>query len=187
MKLQTTALPGVVLLEPVIHADSRGFFMETWHRLTFAGLGLDVTFVQDNLAESRPHVLRGLHYQYPRQQGKLVQTLRGEIFDVAVDIRTGSPTFGKWEAFRLSAQNRRLLYIPEGFAHGYCVLGDTALVSYKCTEFYAPGDEGGIVWNDPALAIQWPIRQSFLSAKDQNLPRLRDIPADRLPRFPATG
>jgi len=186
MKCHATALPGVILLEPAVHADSRGFFMETWHRQTFTGLGLRLDIVQDNLAESRPGVLRGLHYQFPRQQGKLVQALRGEIYDVAVDIRTGSPTFGQWEAFRLSAANRQLLYIPAGFAHGYCVLGDSALVSYKCTEFYSPRDEGGIIWNDPALDIHWPLQAPVLSAKDRHLPRLSEIPPDRLPVYPAT-
>jgi dTDP-4-dehydrorhamnose 3,5-epimerase len=183
VKRLNTGLPEVILLEPHIHRDSRGFFLESWQRRTFARLGLDKEFVQDNLVHSRRGVLRGLHYQYPRQQGKLVQTLVGEIFDVAVDIRPDSPTFGQWYGGSLSAENRRQLYIPAGYAHGYCVLGEEALVLYKCTEYYAPEDEGGILWNDPDLAIDWPLDQPVISPKDEELPRLADIPRQRLPRF----
>jgi dTDP-4-dehydrorhamnose 3,5-epimerase len=183
VKLLKSDLPGVIVLEPHIHRDQRGFFLESWQRRRFARHGLDLEFVQDNLVHSRRGILRGLHYQYPRQQGKLVQTLLGEIFDVAVDIRSGSPTFGQWFGCTLSADNRRQLYIPEGFAHGYHVLGEEALVMYKCTEYYAPEDEGGIIWDDPDLAIDWPGRQPILSPKDRELPRLADIPDNRLPRF----
>ena len=145
------------------------------------GIGLD--FVQDNVSFSLKDVLRGLHYQYPHSQGKLVRVFIGEVIDIAVDIRLGSTTFGKWVAVKLSETNNRQLYIPPGFAHGFCVISDKALFSYKCTDYYDPASEGGIIWNDPELNISWPIEMPALSAKDSGYPRLADIPATKLPRF----
>ncbi len=183
MNLIQTRLPGVVVLEPRVFRDDRGFFVETWNRARYAEAGLPADFVQDNLSGSAPGVLRGLHYQHPAGQGKLVRVLRGEVFDVAVDIRAGSPTFGRWAGFVLSAENGRQLYVPEGFAHGFVVTSDGALFSYKCTAPYDPPSEGSILWDDPDLAIAWPVRSPVLAAKDRDAPRLRDVPADRLPRY----
>ena len=183
MDVLTTRLPGVLIIEPRVFGDARGFFLESWHRERYAAAGIDVDFVQDNLSYSARGVLRGLHVQHPHAQGKLVYVLQGEVFDVAVDIRLGSPTFGQCEAVVLSADNKRQFYIPPGFAHGFCVTSDTALFAYKCTEFYSPADEFGIAWNDPDLAIAWPDAAPQLSAKDREAPRLRDIPRERLPRF----
>ena len=153
MKILETTLAGLLIIEPAVYGDSRGFFTETFQTNRYAEAGIRAPFVQDNLSRSVKHTLRGLHFQIARPQGKLVQVVDGEIFDVAVDIRSESPTFGKWEGVLLSGENLRQLYIPEGFAHGFCVLSDTALFSYKCTDFYAPGDEGGICWDDPELGI----------------------------------
>ena len=183
MDVLTTRLPGVLIIEPRVFGDARGFFLESWHRERYATAGIDVDFVQDNLSYSARGVLRGLHVQHPHAQGKLVYVLQGEVFDVAVDIRLGSPTFGQCEAVVLSADNKRQFYIPPGFAHGFCVTSETALFAYKCTEFYSPADEFGIAWNDPDLAIAWPDAAPQLSAKDREAPRLRDIPRERLPRF----
>ena len=183
MDVLTTRLPGVLIIEPRVFGDARGFFLESWHRERYATAGIDADFVQDNLSYSARGVLRGLHVQHPHAQGKLVYVLQGEVFDVAVDIRAGSPTFGQCEVVVLSADNKRQFYIPPGFAHGFCVTSATALFAYKCTEFYAPADEFSIAWNDPDLAIDWPERAPQLSAKDREAPRLRDIPHERLPRF----
>ena len=183
MDVLTTRLPGVLIIEPRVFGDARGFFLESWHRERYATAGIDVDFVQDNLSYSARGVLRGLHVQHPHAQGKLVYVLQGEVFDVAVDIRLGSPTFGQCEAVVLSADNKRQFYIPPGFAHGFCVTSETALFAYKCTEFYSPADEFGIAWDDPDLAIAWPDAAPQLSVKDREAPRLRDIPRERLPRF----
>lgn len=181
MKVEHTALPGVLILEPRVFGDARGFFMETWNRRRYTEAGLPGEFVQDNVSYSRHGVLRGLHYQHPHAQGKLVHVLEGEVFDVAVDVRVGSPTFGRWTGAVLSAQNRRQLWIPPGFAHGFCVTGETALFCYKCTELYAPEHEGSILWNDPAIGIAWPLEHPTLSAKDAAAPPLAAVSPARLP------
>ena len=183
MNVIQTGIESVLIFEPSVYGDKRGFFMETWSRNRYAEAGLDVAFVQDNVSSSTKGVLRGLHYQYPQPQGKLVQVMRGEVLDVAVDIRMGSPTFGKAATCLLSEDNHRQFFVPEGFAHGFCVLSDTALFSYKCTNLYNPKTEGGVLWNDPDLAIDWPIEAPQLSAKDTALPRLRDIPKEKLPVY----
>ncbi|WP_425060470.1 dTDP-4-dehydrorhamnose 3,5-epimerase [Sporomusa carbonis] len=183
MRCYETALPDVKVIEPKLFADSRGFFMEIWNASRYSEIGITANFVQDNLSFSTKGILRGLHYQQPYPQGKLVYVLQGEVFDVAVDVRYGSPTLGQWVGVTLSAQNKRQLYIPEGFAHGFCVLSETALFAYKCTEFYSPHTEHGICWNDPDLGILWPIDQPTLSEKDKLYPRLKDIPWERLAKF----
>jgi dTDP-4-dehydrorhamnose 3,5-epimerase len=178
-------LPGVLLIEPRVFGDQRGFFFESWHRERYREAGIRDAFVQDNLSYSRRGVLRGLHFQNPQPQGKLVQVLQGEVFDVAVDIRAGSPTFGQWHGERLSAENRRQFYVPPGMAHGFLVTSDTALFSYKCTAFYAPASEGAIAWDDPDIGIAWPdVGVALqLSAKDAAAPRLRDLDTSRLLPF----
>lgn len=176
-----TDLPGVVIIEPQVFEDARGFFMETWRQDRYQEYGLPVRFVQDNLSYSTRGILRGLHFQHPRAQGKLIQALHGEIFDVAVDIRVGSPTFGCWIGVVLSGDNRRQLYIPEGFAHGFCVISESALCAYKCTDFYVPAAEGGVLWNDPDIGIEWPVRAPILSSRDATHPPLKKIPRERLP------
>lgn len=176
-----TKLPGVVILEPRVFGDDRGFFMETWNQTRYADAGLPGTFVQDNLSFSRRGVLRGLHFQNPNGQGKLVYVLQGEVFDVAVDIRRGSPTFGHSMSVILSADNKRQIYVPPGFAHGFCVTSETALFAYKCTTFYSPKDEGSVLWNDPDLGIAWPIAEPELSGKDRAGIRLADYPVEKLP------
>lgn len=183
MKVTATSLEGVVAIEPRVFGDARGFFFETWHRERYAEAGVSREFVQDNVSRSQKGILRGLHLQNPFSQGKLVQVFEGEVFDVALDVRVGSPTFGKWVGERLSAENKRQLYIPEGFAHGFCVLSEHALFCYKCTELYHPETELSIAWNDPALAIAWPIENPSLSAKDQAGLKLAEIPRDRLPHY----
>lgn len=183
MKVLSTALSEVVLLEPKVFGDSRGYFLETWNRATYREAGIDEDFVQDNVSLSARGVLRGLHFQNPHTQGKLVTVLLGEVYDVAVDIRVGSPTFGQFASAILSSENKRQLYIPVGFAHGFCVTSDTALFAYKCTDFYSPATERGIIWNDPDLAIPWPIKEPELSSKDAGYPRLRDLARGEL-EFP---
>ena len=178
-----TSLPGVLLIEPDVFADARGFFMETHHQHKYAAAGIDRPFVQDNRSHSKKFVLRGLHYQLHKPQGKLVYVVAGEIFDVAVDIRRGSPTFGRWEGLYLSSDNKRQLYVPEGFAHGFCVMSETADVLYKCTDFYQPDDERGIVWKDPTIGVVWPLESPLLSSKDSQYPMLRDIPDHLLPLY----
>lgn len=166
-----TELPGVIIVEPKVYADDRGFLMETYKQSEFHAAGIDAPLVQENHSRSSQGTLRGLHYQRdPKAQGKLVRVVLGEIFDVAVDIREGSPTFGRWIAVTLSAENRRSLYVPPGFAHGFCVLSPDADVIYKTTEEYAPAHEHGIPWNDPALGIRWPIAEPTLSPRDQRWP-----------------
>ena len=162
-------------IEPRVFEDGRGFFMETYVREYFREHGIGVDFVQDNHAKSTRGVLRGLHYQIRHGQDKLVRVVQGEVFDVAVDVRKGSPSFGKWESVILSSENKLQLFVPKGFAHGYCVLSDTAEFVYKCSDTYHPEDEGGLIWNDPDVGIQWPITTPILSDKDQGHPRLQDI------------
>lgn len=181
MIIETTSLPGVLLIKPDVFGDSRGYFLESWNRRRYAEAGLDRDFVQDNLSLSRRGILRGLHFQNPNAQGKLVQVLRGEVFDMAVDIRQGSPTFGQWYGAILSEANHHQLWVPEGFAHGFCVTSDMALFSYKCTEFYNPATEFSLRWDDPDLGIAWPVESPILSAKDQGAPRLKDFPRENLP------
>ena len=183
MKCTNTVIPGVVIIEPDVFGDNRGFFMETWRQERYAELGLKGPFVQDNLSFSTKGVLRGLHYQHPHAQGKLVSVVQGEVFDVAVDIRYGSPTFGKWAGVTLSGENHKQFWVPQGFAHGFCVLSETAYYTYKCTEVYTPSAEGGIAWNDPDIGIEWPITATSFSEKDTVYPRLQDVPTDRLPMF----
>jgi dTDP-4-dehydrorhamnose 3,5-epimerase len=173
----------VLLIEPKVFGDARGHFFETWHHERYASVGVSGTFVQDNVSRSQRGILRGLHLQEPFGQAKLVQVLDGEVYDVAVDVRVGSPTFGRWAAARLSSENHRQLYIPEGFAHGFCVLSDSALLQYKCTELYHPETEVSVAWNDPHLAIDWPIRDPVLSQKDAAAKPLREIAETRLPRY----
>ncbi len=183
MKVLPTELDGVLIVEPKIFDDQRGFFYECFHKQRYRDAGIDVEFVQDNISFSVRHTLRGLHYQYPKAQAKLVQVLQGEIFDVAVDIRRGSPTFGRWAGVVLSEKNRRQFFLPEGFAHGFCVLSATALFVYKCSAYYAPQDEGGICWNDPDLKISWPVREPILSERDRNFTPLNGVAAHRLPAY----
>ena len=168
MRVIPTAIDGVTIVEPAVHADARGHFLETFHAREYADAGLPVEFVQDNESLSRQRVLRGLHLQLRRPQGKLVRVVRGEIWDVAVDVRPDSPTFGKWVGITLSDSNFRQLYVAPGCAHGFCVISDLALVHYKCTAFYDRDDEVGIAYNDPKLAISWPISDPVLSPKDQS-------------------
>ena len=179
-----TGIPGLIVIEPVVHGDPRGFFMETWHSSRYQEAGIPGHFVQSNLSRSGPGVIRGLHYQYPHSQGKLLSVLDGRVFDVAVDIRTDSPTYRQWAGVELSAENHRQLYVPEGFAHGFCVLGETALLSYLCTEEYRADCDAVIAWDDPDIGIRWPIQDGRLSGKDSSAPLLRDVPADKLPRLP---
>ncbi len=176
MKFLATDLPGVILVEPDIWRDARGFFLENYHARQFQEGGITATFVQDNHSQSTQGTLRGLHAQAGRHpQGKLVRATEGEIFDVAVDIRPGSPTFKKWTGAVLSESNFLLLYIPPGFAHGFCVLSGRAQVQYKCTDFYSPTDEISIRWNDPAIGVSWPVEMPLLSEKDQKAPLLEDL------------
>jgi dTDP-4-dehydrorhamnose 3,5-epimerase len=177
LNVRETAIAGVLVLEPVVHRDPRGFFVETWRDDRYRGAGIDLDFVQDNHSRSSAGTLRGLHAQLARPQGKLVRVIEGEIFDVAVDIRRGSPTYGRWVGERLSADNFLQLWIPPGFAHGFCVLSEAAQVEYKCTEYYDRDDEIAISWSDPDLAIAWPIDRPLVSAKDRDAPRLRDLAA----------
>ena len=182
MKFIETNLPGVILVEPVVHGDERGFFLETYHEQRYREGGITETFVQDNHSLSKLGILRGLHGQFPRAQGKLVRAIEGEIFDVAVDARRGSPAYGQHFATTLSANNFRQLYVPPGLVHGFCVMSDRAQVEYKCTDLYYPSDELSVLWNDPDLAIPWPIKEPVLSLKDRDAPPLRDV-QDKLINF----
>jgi dTDP-4-dehydrorhamnose 3,5-epimerase len=183
MNVINTDLSGVVIIEPRVFPDDRGFFVETWQQARYQECGLPGQFVQDNLSASTRGTLRGLHFQHPSDQAKLVYVLQGEVFDVAVDIRNGSPTFGKWISVVLSGENNRQLYIPEGFAHGFCVTSEHALVAYKCTDFYNPTADNGVLWNDPDLGIDWPTRTPILSPKDSARLPLKAILAQRLPKY----
>jgi dTDP-4-dehydrorhamnose 3,5-epimerase len=185
MKVSPTKLRGVFVIEPDVFADPRGFFLETWSHRRYAEAGLPQVFVQDNLSRSAQGILRGLHLQHPHGQGKLVQVIHGEVFDVAVDVRVGSPTFGQWVGTTLTGDNHRQVYIPPGFAHGFCVVSEHALFSYKCTEAYHRESEIGMIWNDPDLGIEWPVKDPQLSAKDAVFPRLCEIPEERLPPWDA--
>ena len=183
MNVKETKLPGVLILEPDVFADERGFFLETWNSTRYEDAGIRGPFVQDNVSFSKEGVLRGLHFQHPQSQGKLVQVLSGQVVDVVVDIRVGSATFGQWISEVLSDANHRQMYIPPGFAHGYCVASEMAVFSYKCTDFYNPATEGGIIWNDPDLNIDWLMEEPILSPKDASYPRLKDLRPEKLPHF----
>jgi dTDP-4-dehydrorhamnose 3,5-epimerase len=185
MKISKTSIPDLLVIEPDVYKDDRGFFMETWNQQKYTSLGLPWNFVQDNVSRSHKGVLRGLHYQYPNSQGKLVSVLEGEVFDVAVDLRIGSPTFGKWEGILLSEKNKQQSFVPPGFAHGFEILSDSALFSYKCTETYDAQSERTLLWSDPDIGIQWHTQEPLLSQKDVHGLRLKDIPTDRMMRYEA--
>lgn len=183
MKLIETGIPGLVVIEPKVHGDSRGFFMEAWHAGRYGELGLPDHFVQSNVSRSAAGVIRGLHFQHPQAQGKLISVLEGRVFDVAVDIRSDSPSFGQWAGVELSGENHRQFYVPEGFAHGFCVLGESALLSYLCTRPFNAAQEACVVWNDPDIDIDWPLKPTSLSEKDRAAPRLSEISVEDLPRM----
>lgn len=183
MKITKLEIPGLILVEPDVWDDARGFFLETFQAKRYAECGMEKPFIQDNLSRSQRGVLRGLHYQCRYPQGKLVCAVRGEIFDVAVDVRRGSPAFGTWVGNILSDQSHSQLYVPEGCAHGFQVLSEEADVWYKCTELYVPADDQGIIWNDPTINIRWPMPGPRLSPKDAILPRFSDLPADLVPVY----
>lgn len=173
-----TGIEGLVVVEPKVFGDNRGYFMETYNYNDFKAAGLDMVFVQDNQSKSKKGVLRGLHFQKKNPQGKLVRVVSGEVYDVAVDLRKGSDTYGKWYGVLLSAENKKQFYVPEGFAHGFVVMSETAEFVYKCTRFYDPGDEGGLMWNDPEIGIDWPVPENaelLLSEKDQHHQPLKDF------------
>ena len=182
MKFNETDLPGVILVDPDVHRDARGFFFESFHAEKFAVGGIDAQFVQDNHSRSKRGTLRGLHAQKHHPQAKLVRVIRGAVFDVAVDVRRGSPTFAQWVGYELSDENFRQLYVPAGFVHGFCVLSDIAEVEYKCTDFYHPADEIGVAWDDPEIGIDWPVTEPTLSEKDAANPRLSQL-GDGLPSY----
>jgi dTDP-4-dehydrorhamnose 3,5-epimerase len=176
MKVTPTALPGVLIIEPTVHRDARGFFVETYHEPRYRAAGIDVTFVQSNQSRSMRGTLRGLHWQEGlHPQAKLIRVVVGEVFDVAVDVRPESPTFGKWIGVSISADNFRQLFVPAGFAHGFCVTSDAAELFYQCSDIYDPASERGLMWNDPDLAIDWPITDPVLSARDTSHPSLRSL------------
>lgn len=181
MLVENLSIPEVKLVKPRFFPDDRGFFQQTYHEKQYREAGIDVRFVQDNWSRSAKGVLRGLHYQLKHSQDKLVSVIRGEVFDVAVDIRRGSPTFGKWVGAILSEENHYQLFVPKGFAHGFCVLSDQVDFVYKCSDFYTPGDEYGVCWNDPDISIKWPMTDVLVSPKDQNAPFLKNVPAVSLP------
>jgi len=183
LKIIQTGIAGLVIIEPLVHGDDRGYFKELWKLSSYAGESFPKQFVQSNVSRSGPGVLRGLHYQFPQPQGKLVSVLEGRVFDVGVDIRADSETFGKWAGVELSGQNHRQLYVPEGFAHGFCVLGEGALMNYLCTEEYHAAYDSVIAWNDPDIAVEWPIAAKGLSEKDRNAPLLREVARENLPRI----
>jgi dTDP-4-dehydrorhamnose 3,5-epimerase len=183
MKILPASLEGLLIIEPRIFSDPRGFFVETYQKQRYSDAGIDCTFVQDNLSHSSRGVLRGLHYQLRHAQAKLVQVLSGVVYDVVVDIRRGSPTFGQWLGLELSQENGRQLFVPEGFAHGFCVLSDSADFVYKCTDYYTSDDEMGIHWDDPELNIDWPLSDPLISDKDHGYPRLSEAPAEHLPLY----
>ena len=182
MRVVPTDLPDVLVVEPVVHADGRGFFFETYHADRYRAHGITGPFVQDNHSRSVAGTLRGLHLQRQRPQGKLVRVIEGEIFDVAVDVRRGSPTFGRWVGVTLTADNFKQVFVPPGFAHGFCVVSPIAQVEYKCTELYDPASEIGVAWNDPGIGITWPVAHPLLSARDSKHLTLAEL-GDRLPVF----
>jgi dTDP-4-dehydrorhamnose 3,5-epimerase len=175
MEIIKTSIPEVIVFVPSVFTDSRGYFLETYQQQKYAEAGIAKAFVQDNQSYSTKNVLRGLHFQLRHPQGKLVRVTQGSVFDVAIDIRKNSPTFGKWHGEILSAENKKQMYIPENFAHGFCVLSNSAEFVYKCTDFYVSGDESGLIWDDKQLGIKWPIEQPILSDKDAALPSLADV------------
>ncbi|MBV5275988.1 dTDP-4-dehydrorhamnose 3,5-epimerase [Lamprocystis purpurea] len=184
MNVITTDIPGAIIIEPKVWGDERGFFLETYRAGPYAEFGIRAPLVQDNLSYSRRGVLRGLHCQHPGAQGKLVQVYAGEVFDVAVDVRRGSPTFGRWVGVTLSGENKRQFWVPAGFAHGFLVTSETALFGYKCSDYYRPETEFSVRWDDPAIGIAWPLESQAapeLSLKDQAAPSLSEIPSERLP------
>ena len=181
MKVISTPLQDVLLIEPAVFEDKRGYFMEIFQKETYRKLGINSDFIQDNLSFSVRGTLRGLHYQLPHSQAKLAQVITGEIFDVTVDIRKDSPTFGQWTGVRLSDKNKRQVYIPEGFAHGFCVISETAIFTYKCSDFYSSDSERGILWSDPAIGVDWPVENPVLSDKDRNYDCLKNVPPEHLP------
>lgn len=183
MKVLETGLDGVVIIEPRVHGDDRGFFQESWKASSYAKHGLPASFEQANVSRSIKGVLRGLHYQYRQPQGKLISVMEGRIFDVAVDIRHSSPSFGQWAGVELSAENHRQLYVPAGFAHGFLVLSSSALFHYHCTTEYSAEYDAAVAWNDPDIAVQWPCEPATISGKDKLAPLLRDVPQDRLPDY----
>jgi len=185
MKFVETCLPGAFVIEPQVFGDARGFFYESYNEAKYREAGIDRRFVQSNVSRSARGVLRGLHYQWPNPQGKLVSVLEGEVFDVAVDIRRNSPTFGQWAGAMLTAENHRHFWIPEGFAHGFCVLSEYATFAYQCTALYDAKADAGIRWNDADIGIDWPLTDPLLSDKDAKAPLLREVPMDRLPAFDA--
>jgi len=180
MKVINCELEGLLIIEPDVYGDHRGFFLESWNRQRYRDAGIDVDFVQDNFSFSQRGTVRGLHFQNPLPQGKLVSVWQGEVFDVAVDIRRHSPTFGRWSGVNLTAENKRQFYVPPGFAHGFAVLSETALFHYKCTEVYSPQNELGFRWNDPDVGIQWPVAAPRLSQRDARAPLLRELPVEKL-------
>lgn len=186
MRASTIDIPGVLLLEPSVISDQRGWFTETYHEQRYRDTGITEHFVQDNCSRSVRNTVRGLHFQHPHAQGKLVMALEGTVYDVVVDIRKGSPTFGKWHGVELSGRNLHQMYIPPGCAHGFCVTSETAIFLYKCTAYYSPKDERGILWNDPTLGILWPISEPLLSLKDQANLTLKEMEA-QLPFYKPTG
>ncbi len=183
MKVTSNQLTGVLTIEPQVFGDDRGYFMESWSQQRYRDAGIEHEFVQSNVSKSQKGVLRGLHYQNPKPQGKLVYVLEGEVFDVAVDIRQGSPTFGQHESIILSAENHKQFYVPEGFAHGFYVLSDSATFCYMCTNYYDPDADASIAWNDPELNIDWPGEAPALSEKDAKASNLKDINKDLLPEY----
>jgi dTDP-4-dehydrorhamnose 3,5-epimerase len=183
VKVTERELAGVLYIEPRLFGDDRGYFLETFHAERYRAAGIEGSFVQDNVSKSRRGVVRGLHFQWPNPQGKLVTVLAGEIYDAAVDIRVGSPTFGKSAGVTLSAETHAQLWVPPGYAHGFCALSDDTVVAYKCTALYDPASESSLLWSDPDLAIAWPSCAASLSTKDAAAPRLRDIARERLPTF----
>jgi dTDP-4-dehydrorhamnose 3,5-epimerase len=183
MEIHSTKFNEVVVISPRVFRDPRGYFFETFQAERYKEIGIACDFVQDNLSYSKKHALRGMHYQHPHGQAKLISVVRGEVLDVVVDVRKGSPTFGQWESVVLSAENHRQLFVPQGFAHGFCVLSEDVLFTYKCSDYYAPDAEHGIDWDDPDIGIKWPIEKPLLSEKDAGYPRLRDVDEKDLPSF----
>jgi dTDP-4-dehydrorhamnose 3,5-epimerase len=183
MNVIETTLPGVVIIEPKVFGDTRGFFYESFHNERYKECGLTLPFVQDNISQSSKNVLRGLHYQLEKPQGKLIWVMQGKVLDIAVDIRHGSPTFGQFVSVVLDAEKPQQIYIPPGFAHGFCVLSATAIFYYKCTDYYHPISEKGVIWNDADLKLPWPIDNPLLSSKDSLYPTLNNIPQEDLPHY----
>lgn len=183
MEVVETSLPGCVIIEQPVFGDARGFFFESWNSERFEAHGLPGTFVQSNVSSSSRGVLRGLHYQWPRPQGKLISVIEGEVYDVAVDLRRGSPHFGRWTSTILDSSSKRQLWIPEGFAHGFAVISERAVFSYLCTDVYVREADAGLRWDDPAIGVEWPIQDPLLSEKDATAPLLADVPRERLPVF----